>query len=84
MERAFQDYYPDELSHCYGCGRLNTDGLHLKSFWEGDETVATFHRYKIVDTRQMAKALSRLEDARKAPGSTKVVPLKSAAEGRSG
>ncbi len=22
-QRAFQDYYPDELSHCYGCGRLN-------------------------------------------------------------
>lgn len=19
-EKAFQDYYPDELAHCYGCG----------------------------------------------------------------
>lgn len=39
---AFQDTYPDELSYCYGCGRLNPDGLQLKSFWDGDETVARF------------------------------------------
>ena len=39
---AFQDAYPDELSHCYGCGRLNPDGLQLKSHWDGDETVARF------------------------------------------
>lgn len=39
---AFQDHYPDELSHCYGCGRLNPDGLQLKSYWDGDETVARF------------------------------------------
>ena len=39
---AFQDHYPDELSYCYGCGRLNEDGLQLKSYWDGDETVATF------------------------------------------
>lgn len=40
--RAIQDYYPDALSHCYGCGRLNAQGLQLKSRWVGDETVATF------------------------------------------
>ena len=39
---AFQDAYPDELSHCYGCGRLNEHGLHLQSRWDGDETVAVF------------------------------------------
>ncbi len=38
---AIQDYYPDELAHCYGCGRLNEHGLHIRSAWEGDETVAT-------------------------------------------
>ena len=37
---AFQDHYPEELSHCYGCGRLNEVGLQLKSRWEGEETVA--------------------------------------------
>jgi len=41
-DKAFQDYYPDELSHCYGCGRLNGKGLQLKSYWDGDETVALF------------------------------------------
>lgn len=39
-EKAFQDTYPDDLSHCYGCGRLNEHGLQLKSYWDGDESVA--------------------------------------------
>jgi acyl-coenzyme A thioesterase PaaI-like protein len=39
---AFQDYYPDELSHCYGCGRLNEHGLQIKSHWDGEETVAVY------------------------------------------
>jgi acyl-coenzyme A thioesterase PaaI-like protein len=41
-EKAFQDYYPDQMSHCYGCGRLNEFGLQIKSFWEGNETVCIF------------------------------------------
>ena len=41
-DAALQDHYPDELSHCYGCGRLNDDGLRIKSFWEGDEAVCHF------------------------------------------
>jgi acyl-coenzyme A thioesterase PaaI-like protein len=41
-DRAFQDYYPDDLSYCYGCGRLNEKGLQLKSYWDGEETVAVF------------------------------------------
>ncbi len=40
--KSFQDYYADEVSHCYGCGRLNTEGLHIRSFWDGDESVARF------------------------------------------
>jgi acyl-coenzyme A thioesterase PaaI-like protein len=40
--QAFQDYYPDNLSHCYGCGRLNEHGLHIQSYWDGDESVCTF------------------------------------------
>ena len=35
---AFQDQIPD--NHCWGCGRDNPDGLHLKSEWEGSEAVA--------------------------------------------
>lgn len=41
-KKAFQDYYPDILSHCYGCGRLNEHGHQIKSRWEGDESVATY------------------------------------------
>jgi acyl-coenzyme A thioesterase PaaI-like protein len=41
-QTAFQDYYPDHLSHCYGCGRLNEHGLQIKSYWDGDETVCSF------------------------------------------
>lgn len=40
--KAFQDFYPDDLSHCYGCGRLNPDGLQIKSRWEDDEAVCTY------------------------------------------
>ena len=41
-QEAFQDYYPDHYSHCYGCGRLNEHGLKIKSYWDGEETVASF------------------------------------------
>ena len=40
---AIQDFYPDDLSHCYGCGRLNPHGLQLKTRWDGDETVSIVH-----------------------------------------
>ena len=41
-QKAFQDYYPDTLSYCYGCGRLNSRGLQIKSYWEGEEAVCVF------------------------------------------
>lgn len=42
--KAFQDCYPDELSHCYGCGRNNALGHQLKSYWdkEGETTIAHY------------------------------------------
>jgi acyl-coenzyme A thioesterase PaaI-like protein len=39
---AIQDFYPPELSHCYGCGRLNEHGHHIRTSWDGDETVTRF------------------------------------------
>lgn len=39
---AFQDFYPDYLSHCYGCGRLNDLGHQIKSYWDGEESVCHF------------------------------------------
>ncbi len=40
--KAFQDYYPDDSSYCYGCGRLNEKGLQIKSYWDGEQSVARF------------------------------------------
>jgi uncharacterized protein (TIGR00369 family) len=40
--RAIQEDYPDDMSRCYGCGRLNPDGLQLKSRRDGEEMVARF------------------------------------------
>ena len=39
-KKAFQDQ--GSIQHCYGCGANNVEGLHLKSFWDGDEAVAEF------------------------------------------
>lgn len=41
-KKAFQDYYPDDFNHCYGCGGLNEYGYQLKSYWDGDEAIAEF------------------------------------------
>jgi acyl-coenzyme A thioesterase PaaI-like protein len=41
-ERAFQDFYPSDYAICYGCGRLNPAGLHIRSVWDGDESVCHF------------------------------------------
>ncbi len=40
--KAIQDYYPDDLSYCFGCGRLNEHGHQIKSYWDGDETISHF------------------------------------------
>lgn len=40
--KAIQDYYPDDVAHCYGCGRLNEHGYHIQSFWQGEETISRF------------------------------------------
>jgi acyl-coenzyme A thioesterase PaaI-like protein len=42
IQKPVQDFYPDQASCCYGCGRLNEHGLQIKSFWEGDDVVCTF------------------------------------------
>jgi acyl-coenzyme A thioesterase PaaI-like protein len=41
-QTPFQDYYPDHMARCYGCGRLNEHGYQIKSFWDGDESVCYF------------------------------------------
>jgi len=39
---AFQDQYPEDVSYCYGCGRLNEHGLQIKSYWDGEEAICTY------------------------------------------
>ena len=39
---AFQDFYPDNVAHCYGCGRLNAHGHQIRTIWDGDETVTRY------------------------------------------
>ncbi|MDY0394365.1 PaaI family thioesterase [Virgibacillus halophilus] len=43
---AIQDEYADDYSFCYGCGKLNADGLHIRTGWIGDKTVTIFHPRK--------------------------------------
>lgn len=40
--KAFQDYYPENVAHCYGCGSINEHGHQIKTHWDGDETVTWF------------------------------------------
>jgi len=39
---AIQDFYPDHLAWCFGCGRLNERGYHFRTRWDDDETVTRF------------------------------------------
>ena len=41
-EKSFQDFYPESLQHCFGCGPKNQHGHHVRSFWDGEESVARF------------------------------------------
>jgi acyl-coenzyme A thioesterase PaaI-like protein len=41
-EKAVQDYYPDDIAVCYGCGKLNEHGHQIKSYCDGEETVCRF------------------------------------------
>jgi len=39
---AIQDVYPDDFAWCYGCGRLNEEGHHFRTGWNGEQTVTIF------------------------------------------
>jgi len=40
VSQSFQDQ--GSILHCYGCGANNEKGLQLKSYWDGEESVAEF------------------------------------------
>ncbi len=37
-----QHRYAEELSHCYGCGKNNEKGLHIRTHWNGEQGLARF------------------------------------------
>lgn len=39
---AIQDEYAEDFAHCYGCGRLNKDGHHFRTSWQGEETITVY------------------------------------------
>ena len=41
-QEAIQDFYPDEVAVCYGCGRNNPHGLQIKTYWNGTEGLCRF------------------------------------------
>jgi hypothetical protein len=40
IESAFQD--SGSVTHCFGCGADNPDGLQIKSYWDGNDAVCTW------------------------------------------
>lgn len=42
---AIQDYYPDDVAQCYGCGKNNEAGHQIKTYWadDGEHTVTAFN-----------------------------------------
>lgn len=41
-KQAIQDRYPEQTSHCFGCGYSNPAGHRLKSYWDGAASTASF------------------------------------------
>jgi acyl-coenzyme A thioesterase PaaI-like protein len=39
---AIQDLFPEEGTHCFGCGRNNPKGLQIKSYCEDEECICNF------------------------------------------
>ncbi|MFJ5769680.1 PaaI family thioesterase [Psychrobacillus sp. NPDC093180] len=35
---AIQDDYPEDFAWCFGCGRLNEEGHHFRTAWNGNHT----------------------------------------------
>jgi hypothetical protein len=41
-QQPIQNFYPEDASICFGCGRNNAHGLHIQTFWDGEEGIAHF------------------------------------------
>lgn len=41
-QKPIQEDWPEIATHCWGCGKNNEHGLQLRSYWDDEETVATW------------------------------------------
>jgi acyl-coenzyme A thioesterase PaaI-like protein len=78
---SIQDHMPNNV--CFGCGKLNTDGLHIQSVIDGDQCVAVwqseekYHGWEnvinggilatLIDCHSMATALAAAYQAEGRP-----------------
>lgn len=37
-----QNFYNEGGAVCFGCGRNNAEGLHVQTFWDGEQGLCTF------------------------------------------
>ncbi|MBT2638320.1 MULTISPECIES: PaaI family thioesterase [unclassified Bacillus (in: firmicutes)] len=44
--KAIQDEYPEDFAWCYGCGRMNEQGHHFRTGWDGDKTISIYNPQK--------------------------------------
>ncbi len=42
IKHAIQDDYAKDYARCYGCGRINENGLGIRTGWDGDRTLTIF------------------------------------------
>jgi acyl-coenzyme A thioesterase PaaI-like protein len=42
VHKGIQDDYPDDFAWCYGCGRLNENGHHFRTGWQGEQTMTIY------------------------------------------
>jgi acyl-coenzyme A thioesterase PaaI-like protein len=39
--QPIQNFYDEKIAICFGCGRMNAQGLHVRTYWDG--TTGTCH-----------------------------------------
>lgn len=56
-KQRIQDFYPQDVHGCFGCGLRNSDGMHVASYQEGDEVVTLWHPHQHMHLRGAANVL---------------------------
>ncbi len=40
--KPIQHYYPEDVSHCFGCGHRNEHGHQIQTYWDGKRSVTHY------------------------------------------